>query len=332
MNQHFHPRRVFACDDAKPRPIRDPTGTADLRRRFKSALAIRWRKFRNALTEAVWKNDMLDIRPDKMTALGLSMRAGKSDYELLEAYQQFVDRTLAELVLEGDGDFLDPMTERAYVRAVNRANRLLEMMGQPDGAQEAVFALQRQVVVELQGIMEAVSQKLVREASGALLDAVEPAKFMRASLDIIQKIGITRSNDMVNFYVVKAHGVGTLDSFEQAGIGRVSLVPETVKVASLNRAIRRFRDARRTGPGSRISRETTPSASTISRIRRAERGVERKFKRTLVEVQTAGDDLVCEECEGISADGPYTIDQARSLIPAHPNCRCTFVPEDEFDG
>ena len=43
-----------------------------------------------------------------------------------------------------------------------------------------------------------------------------------------------------------------------------------------------------------------------------------------VNVLTAGDDRVCKICEDIAEDGPYLIDQARGLIPAHPRCRCAF--------
>jgi hypothetical protein len=43
----------------------------------------------------------------------------------------------------------------------------------------------------------------------------------------------------------------------------------------------------------------------------------------MVEVLTAGDDLVCEECQEISEAGPYDLDTALSLIPAHPN---SFLP------
>lgn len=46
----------------------------------------------------------------------------------------------------------------------------------------------------------------------------------------------------------------------------------------------------------------------------------------LAEVSTTGDDLVCPICESLAAGGPYTITQARNLIPAHPNCRCAFIP------
>jgi hypothetical protein len=44
------------------------------------------------------------------------------------------------------------------------------------------------------------------------------------------------------------------------------------------------------------------------------------------DVLTAGDDKVCKVCQQISDSGPYRIATARSLIPAHPNCRCVFVP------
>jgi hypothetical protein len=45
-----------------------------------------------------------------------------------------------------------------------------------------------------------------------------------------------------------------------------------------------------------------------------------------VNVLTAGDDRVCDVCDDIAAEGPYSLDEAQGLIPAHPNCRCVFVP------
>jgi hypothetical protein len=45
-----------------------------------------------------------------------------------------------------------------------------------------------------------------------------------------------------------------------------------------------------------------------------------------VNVQTAGDDRVCDICNEIAADGPYTVDEADELLPVHPNCRCSPVP------
>lgn len=44
-----------------------------------------------------------------------------------------------------------------------------------------------------------------------------------------------------------------------------------------------------------------------------------------VEWSTAGDDLVCELCDEMEGE-VFTIDEARGLIPKHPNCRCAWKP------
>jgi hypothetical protein len=46
----------------------------------------------------------------------------------------------------------------------------------------------------------------------------------------------------------------------------------------------------------------------------------------MVDILTAGDDLVCDICQDIADDAPYTLDEALDLIPAHANCRCAFRP------
>jgi hypothetical protein len=56
-----------------------------------------------------------------------------------------------------------------------------------------------------------------------------------------------------------------------------------------------------------------------------------RVQQTLVQVVTAGDDLVCQQCQDIEDDNPYRIQEALGLIPAHPNCRCAWVPWDEDD-
>ena len=48
-----------------------------------------------------------------------------------------------------------------------------------------------------------------------------------------------------------------------------------------------------------------------------------------VNVLTAGDDKVCADCEDLAAEGPYSLFEAMGLLPAHPNCRCAFVPFTE---
>lgn len=45
---------------------------------------------------------------------------------------------------------------------------------------------------------------------------------------------------------------------------------------------------------------------------------------TEVEVITAGDDLVCEDCLDIADNNPYGLKEASGLLPVHPNCRCSY--------
>lgn len=34
----------------------------------------------------------------------------------------------------------------------------------------------------------------------------------------------------------------------------------------------------------------------------------------------------CPQCVALEEEGPYSIEQARGMIPAHPNCRCAWAP------
>lgn len=44
------------------------------------------------------------------------------------------------------------------------------------------------------------------------------------------------------------------------------------------------------------------------------------------EWRTAQDAAVCAECEAAARAGPYALEDARGMIPLHPNCRCAWVP------
>jgi hypothetical protein len=153
-------------------------------------------------------------------------------------------------------------------------------------------------------------------------------------LNVIETIGRNRTNAMIELLVVRAHAEASLDIYEAAGIATVGLLPESRAQAKVvtdaqaqPKTSRKTKDAKRSGPGSR-SRAGVPSKSTIGRIRRAELNLARRLGEN-VNVRTAGDNDVCPVCEAISEEGPYSINTARGLIPAHPHCRCTFTPADD---
>jgi SPP1 gp7 family putative phage head morphogenesis protein len=43
------------------------------------------------------------------------------------------------------------------------------------------------------------------------------------------------------------------------------------------------------------------------------------------EYTTADDNKVCPKCRQLEGN-VYTIDEARGIIPVHPNCRCAWNP------
>jgi SPP1 gp7 family putative phage head morphogenesis protein len=45
----------------------------------------------------------------------------------------------------------------------------------------------------------------------------------------------------------------------------------------------------------------------------------------MAEWSTAGDDNVCPQCEALEGQ-TFTVEEARGMIPQHPNCRCTWIP------
>ena len=60
----------------------------------------------------------------------------------------------------------------------------------------------------------------------------------------------------------------------------------------------------------------------------------RKVNLEYVKILTAGDDRVCDICNDAAADGPYTLDEARGMLPFHVGCRCSVIPafDKRFKG
>lgn len=298
----------------------DPTGTANLVRAYQARVVVRWNRVRAILRQAIVDNDALGIGPLTTNGTALALQSVPAD-QRVRGWQLLVDKALEAVVLEHDTSYLDPMISRAYGMAIKRAQRLTSSTSVPPTMADDIAALQQLAMTELQGINEAVSQGLVRLAGFAIVNGEDRKTLWLQMADRIDKIGKTRSGALVSALVVKAFTVGTLKQFQSVGVQKVGVLPELVPIIK-----KKIGDAAFSGPGSRSSRSEAPSASTIGRIRRATRQLE---SLGTVEVLTAGDELVCPECDGIAADGPYEISTALSLIPAHPNCRCAFVPAED---
>jgi 8-oxo-dGTP pyrophosphatase MutT (NUDIX family) len=168
--------------------------------------------------------------------------------------------------------------------------------------QDRTHLLQSLAITELQGIIEATSQQLVRAFTQGILSRTPMTRIAVTLRTVVDQVGVQRGRLLVSFMCVRAFNAAALDGFRARGITHVGLIPERT-------------------PAPRIVGDAKP---------KSKKGKGGGYsKKGMVGVLTAEDDRVCPVCEEIAADGPYYIDEAEALIPAHPRCRCAFVPADE---
>jgi hypothetical protein len=310
---------VCACCIGDKRVVSiDPTGTGSIRSKFNGTLAIRWRGLRAMVRQAIVDQDVLSLSSRGL--MQMSNPAIQGGAPKIQMFQRWFDYALTAQVLSSDGTFMREFIRRGYDAGQSFAQTEIGRRVVPTHAGDREEAIFRLAVVEIQGIMDAVSQKASRAVASGLLHNQKPAAIVKAVQAAIDTVGISRSTALVELLVVKAFGEATLDVYEAANVKLVGLLPEQLLVRDAR--VRKFKASGSAGSRSR-STEGGPSERTIRRIKQFERNLE---QFALVSVVTAGDKKVCQVCKRIAARGPYKINKARALIPAHPRCRCVFVP------
>lgn len=322
------------CIGDKRVVVVDPTGTGKLRAKFRMSMGHRWNQLRELAKLMLVKNDLLALKSSGLTSVinPAITHAGSK----IDIFQRWFDMALQNAVLQKDGSFMRPFLQQAYTLGTTFGQLQAKSQAVHNLSQHRTDALVTLARVELEGIIEAVSQQSIRAVAEGLLADKKPAAIVRDVLNVIETVGRNRSNAMIELLTVRAFSEASLDVYEASGLATVGLIPESraqskvvTDAKAQQKETRKAKDAKRSGPGSRVSRTGAgPSSRTISRIRAAELNVAKRLGEN-VNVRTAGDDDVCPVCEAISEDGPYTINRARSLIPAHPHCRCVFVPADD---
>jgi hypothetical protein len=295
-----------ARDAMRPPPSRDPTRTGSIRRAFRNDIEQRLRRLKMALRKAAL------IKPV----------FGMPNYRTAQGFDAWFTDAAQSIIVDRNGYWLDKYIRAAYELGLARAREEVnnqDTLIHHDNC-DAIVALAQ---IELQGATDAMVHNASREMGMGLVARYSERRIYRAIVGKIDEIGRVRLRALASTYIVRAFNAAKLDLYEASGVARVGILPETrppqhshdhasfdaVKIRRRKPVQRRFL--------------TKPGAQEQTRIERREAKLS---KLNLVNVLTAGDDDVCVICEGIEEAGPYTIDEARSLIPAHPNCRCAFIP------
>lgn len=310
--------RVCACDacatpvrDASRRR-RDPTNTLTLRLKFRGDVSMRFRALRRLVIDSIVDKDFFGLSSVSTQGVINAMMLGNNR---LSAFNDWLYEAERRLVIGGNAEWMRPYVRRAYLAGVHRAEQLVGRRVEldVDAREEIIFGLARS---ELDGLVEAANQQSSRVLASALIARQRPRAIAAAVVDRLDKVGLTRARSMSQTIIVHAHATATLDAFRAAGVGRVGVQAEGVRVARppLADSI--------AAPGNLIS------LFDAARRAKAKARPKKKKARTgeFVSILTAGDTDVCPECEDLEGQ-VMTLDEAYGTIPVHPNCRCVFVPE-----
>jgi hypothetical protein len=344
---------------------RDPTGTADLRAAFERDLKDRWQRLDRCLNNAVATSDVLSLSPNGAMALipaadrtkqfrswldellsHLIVAGGDWMRPYLDEAGERASSRAAGLDPRKDAGGVLPTapriaghtTDTMSVLATSELRGICDAYAQQAGYEDTMLVL---ATSELQGICDAYAQQATRIAAHAALVRWRPAKAAQGIRQLTATVGLARSRMMADYLIVKAFGCATLDAFREAGVRHVGTVAETLPHAHLDDAARKTPQHRHPVHGRFITKtEATrewgrrssgkfgkaPKAYNRSIAHRKALRAAAAAGEEEVNVLTAGDDRVCQACQAISNAGPYPIDEAMDLIPAHPRCRCAYVP------
>jgi hypothetical protein len=283
------------------RSRRDPTRSAGIRQHGRAQVNHRIFELHSNLRINLQEQDIFGLRIKEQP---------ESIFAWLESNAQKLGRAepmlqnMVETALATPPDWLrETITmavERGIAQAFKELSKLDFEIDAVDPSETNEFHSTK-AANEVQGISWETRRRLLRHVGKAIETRQRPTELMREIRLSLEKITRRRLILLVNTAVVGAINAGKLLTYRAHDVEMVGIEPEWLPD---NRA-------RRYHP---VADHYHPRRVGIWR------------DAELVNVLTAGDDSVCEDCEDIAGDGPYTLDEAQGLIPAHPNCRCAFVP------
>jgi hypothetical protein len=313
------------------------------------------------LRQGFQDDDIVGLRTDNNAPPMRFINWMESVSHKLARAEGMVDQ-LIEATLLAPVDWPHELIERAVEHGIELVEgELRTSLGQLD-AGEVSRLHAGAATAEIRGIAGETERRLLRHVVRSLEVKEKPEALMREVRGTIEKITRLRLHLMINTGVVRAVNAGKLFAYEAEGITKVGIDPEWLPqhahrhrdsgtgaghggslAVLLNDATRKSKrrkrvkankEKRKRRPKKSVEEEilaaafegTLLSGSPLEiAIKLAEVATEEE-EPALVNVLTAGDDKVCEDCQDIAAGGPYEISEARDLIPSHPNCRCAFVP------
>ena len=305
--------------------LRDPTRSAGLRRHGRGIVNRKVFELHKGLRESLQDYDVAGLRTETPAFLALietqSNRLARSEMLVAQIIGQ---------ALTSPPDWLRVLIARAVQRGVDQVGQELRVAVEELDASEVMEFQANGAAIEIIGIAGETERRVLRQVAHALEGQRSPDALMRDVRATLEKITKLRLLLLVNTAVVKAVNSGKLFGYAANGVKQVGIDPEWIPTRHFHDRDTRKGAVRRRVTANRERRSAVFAAKQQAKREAAERRLEQALASGEVGILTAGDDKVCDECDDIAAAGPYDLDEARGLIPAHPNCRCAFVPAGDL--
>lgn len=271
-------------DARPPEQRRDPTGTHGIRRAFYQDISRRIARLKQSLRGA-----LIDYDPDKNPLV-----YGTGPRQQIEMLIQFVANEINTGMLHNQGRWIASYVHAGYAKGAHDAST--HMQRRVEINHERVDAATTLAINELNGMAQDMGRQIIRHAGSRIAAGDKRIAAFRAASQQLTKYS-NRAKALVNVAVVSAHANASLDAFQAGGVTHVGTIPE--------------------------HRPTQTAHDHLDAKQRAKARSKRKqwWQKPGQKFQllTQGDDRVCDVCNRLEEDSPYTLAQARNMIPVHPN-------------
>ena len=221
------------------------------------------------------------------------------------------------------------MLGTAYARGVRKAGQEVSPV-LPLTNSTAELALRARSDLEdmledrIAAVMRSIREDETKAAAATSLTL--PALHRVAAADRVRPL-TSRLNALSTTNVTRAYNSGKIDAYEVLGIEEVGVQAETQpgKGRSFSEKLAEQLREQVTEATRERQLEPPPHEHVPSEEPAEEVLPEGRRFPEFYTVETVGDDRVCDICESYEGN-TYTLAEARALIPAHPNCRCSIVP------
>lgn len=275
----------------------DPTRTTTLQKRFIADMTRRFRKLSKNIKELVVDDDAFGLEPNRIIQLNQQVPNQvwqfRTDAGKVKSYRKWLKQQVDALILTPIGGIDDKPWTAPYIESAYKK-----------GSIRAFTDLRAEELATTPSLFEGGQAEFIRTAFSQpiAINKIE-LLYTRAFTELE---GVTAAMDQQMSRILAD---GLVQGHGPRRIAR-SLQKNVIKM-NRTRAIV-------------IARTEIVRAHAEGQLDAFERlGVEEVG--ILAEWLTAGDERVCPECGAL--DGVVmTIDEARGLLPRHPNCRCAWTP------